>query len=61
MAYIQQSLDRKVNPKRGTIFDRTGEKILAISSTVQTVTINPVNIKKEDKEKVANFFFFFFN
>ena len=61
MAYIQQSLDRKVNPKRGTIFDRTGEKILAISSTVQTVTINPVNIKKEDKEKVANFLAELFN
>ena len=61
MAYIQQSLDRKVNPKRGTIFDRTCEKILAISSTVQTVTINPVNIKKEDKEKVANFLAELFN
>ena len=61
MAYIQQSLDRKVNPKRGTIFDRTGEKILAISSTVQTVTINPVNIKKEDKEKVSIFLAELFN
>ncbi len=26
---------------------------MAVSSTVQTVTVNPVNIKKEDKEKVA--------
>ena len=55
MAYIQQTLDRKVNPKRGTIYDATGKDILAISSTVQTVTINPVNIKKDDKEKVAKF------
>ena len=53
MAYIQQTLDRKINPKRGTIYDATGKNILAVSSTVQTVTVNPVNIKKEDKEKVA--------
>ena len=55
MAYMQQTLDRKVNPKRGTIYDCTGKNILAISSTTQTVTVNPVNIKKEDKEKVAKF------
>ena len=55
MAYIQQTLDRKVNPKRGTIFDRTEKNILAVSSTVQTVTVNPVNISKEDREKVARF------
>ncbi len=53
MAYIQQTLDRSVNPKRGTIYDATGKNILAISSTVETVTVNPVNIKVEDKEKVA--------
>lgn len=55
MAYIQQTLDRRVNPKRGTIYDATGKNILAVSSTVQTVTVNPVNIKKEDKESVAKF------
>ena len=53
MAYEQQTLDRSINPKRGTIYDRTGENILAVSSTVETVTVNPGNIKKEDKEKVA--------
>lgn len=53
MAYKQQTLDRKINPKRGTIYDATGEKVLARSSTVETVTVNPINIKKEDKEKVA--------
>ena len=53
LAYQQQTLDRKVNPKRGTILDSTGKNILAVSSTVETVTVNPVNIKKEDKEKVA--------
>ena len=53
MAYEQQTLDRSINPKRGTIYDCTGENILAVSSTVETVTVNPGNIKKEDKEKVA--------
>lgn len=52
LAYEQQTLDRSVNPKRGTIYDVTGQ-ILAQSSTVETVTVNPVNIKKEDKEMVA--------
>ena len=53
MAYTQQTLDRNVNPKRGTIYDATGKNILAVSSTVETVTVNPGNIKKENKEKVA--------
>ena len=53
MAYMQQTLDRKINPKRGTIYDSTGKTVLAVSSTVETVTVNPVNINKEDKEKVA--------
>ena len=52
-AYVQQTLDRSINPRRGTIYDSTGTNILAVSSTVETVTVNPVNIKKEDKEKVA--------
>ena len=53
LAYEQQTLDRKINPKRGTIYDATGENVLAVSSTVETVTVNPGNIKEEDKEKVA--------
>ena len=53
LAYQQQSLDRKINPKRGTIYDSTGKYILATSSTVETVTINPTNIPNENKEKVA--------
>ena len=52
-AYAQQTSDRKVNAKRGTIYDATGKTVLAVSSTVETVTINPGNIKEEDKEKVA--------
>ena len=50
LAYEQQTLDRKINPKRGTIYDRNGNE-LAVSSTVYTITITPGNIK--EKEKVA--------
>ena len=53
MAREQQSIDRDVNPRRGTIYDATGTTILAVSSTVNTITVNPNNIAKEDKEKVA--------
>ncbi len=52
LAYEQQTLDRKINPKRGTIYDRNSNE-LAVSSTVYTITINPTNIKDENKEKVA--------
>ena len=51
-AYMQQTADREINPKRGTIYDATGEKILAMSGTVQTVTINPRQIT--NKENVAS-------
>lgn len=53
LAYEQQTLDRNINPKRGIIYDATGKNILAVSSTVETVTVNPGNINKADKEKVA--------
>jgi len=52
-AYNQQTLDRAINPKRGTIYDSTGKNVLAMSATAQTVTVNPTNIRKEDKEKVS--------
>ena len=53
LANEQVSSSRKINPKRGTIYDVTGQIELAVSSTVYSITVNPVNIKKEDKEKVA--------
>ncbi len=53
MAYQQQSLDRNITPKRGGIYDATGKVELAISASVETVTVNPVNIPEEQKEKVA--------
>ena len=52
LAFEQQTLDRNINPKRGTIYDRNGNA-LAQSSTVETVTVNPVNIPKESREKIA--------
>ena len=53
MAYTQQTLDRFINPNRGTIYDRNGIA-LAISASVETVTINPMVISSDNKEKVAS-------
>ena len=55
-AYAQQVLNRSINPERGTIYDSSGEIALAVSSTVETITVNPLNISEENKEKVANAF-----
>ena len=52
LAYEQQTLDRKINPKRGTIYDSNMTEI-AVSSTVYTVTVNPTNIEDKNKEKLA--------
>ncbi len=52
----QQNISRKITASRGTIYDSTEKNILAQSSTVETVTVNPVNIAKENKEKVAKAF-----
>lgn len=52
MAYVQQNLNRNINPKRGTIYD-ANKVALAVSATVETVTVNPTNIAVGDKEKVA--------
>ncbi len=55
-AYAQQTLNRKINPKRGTIYDATGKTALAVSASTETVSINPNNISKVNKEKVARAF-----
>ena len=52
MAYEQHSMERAFNPCRGTIYDATGKTILAVSGSVESVTVNPVNIKQEDREKL---------
>ena len=49
----QQYVSRSITANRGTIYDASGEIVLAQSSTTQKVTVNPVNIAKENKEKVA--------
>ena len=46
----QQYVSRSITAGRGTIYDTSGKIVLAQSSTVQTVTINPTNIQKENKE-----------
>ena len=53
MAYEQQTLNRKITSKRGTIYDATGKNILAQSSTVETVTVNSTNIPEDKKEIVS--------
>lgn len=52
-ATSQQSQSRSITAKRGTIYDATGKYTLAVSSSVEAVTVNPTNISKDDKEKVA--------
>ena len=49
----QQSQSRSVTAKRGTIYDSTGKNILAVSSSVEAVTVNPTNIQADKKEIVA--------
>lgn len=51
-AYNQQTSIRVISPKRGTIYDSTG-KPLAISASVDTVSINPNLIDDKNKEKIA--------
>ena len=53
MAYEQQTLNRKITSKRGTIYDTTGKNVLAQSSTVETVTVNSINIPEDKKESVS--------
>ena len=49
----QAYVSRKITASRGVIYDRTEKNILAQSSSVETVSVNPVNIQDSDKEKVA--------
>lgn len=51
-ALEQLNISRRIPANRGIIYDHNGE-ILANSSTVYTVNVNPAKIVKEDKEKVA--------
>lgn len=53
MAYDQQTRERSVSAKRGTIYDATGQKVLAQSISVNVVTVVPNSIDKKLKEEVA--------
>jgi hypothetical protein len=53
-AYYAQTRNRIINPKRGTIYDRNGQG-LAISGSVETVSVNPQDFKdkfKDSPEKI---------
>lgn len=52
-AWEQQAQSRTITAKRGTLYDSTGKYILAESSSVESVSINPTNISAENKDKVA--------
>lgn len=52
LATKQQITDEIIAPTRGTIYDSTG-KVLAISSSVDTVSINPSLISVKDDEKAT--------
>lgn len=52
-ALNQQAQSRSITAQRGTLYDSTGKYILAESSSVESVSINPTNISAENKDKVA--------
>ena len=52
-AYEQQTRQRSVAAKRGTIYDSTGEKVLAQSVSVNIVTAVPNSVDKDKKDEIA--------
>ena len=50
LAYTQQSINQIISPKRGSIYDSTGQT-LATSASVDTITINPQKIKVKDSDE----------
>lgn len=52
-AYKQITANRVLSPKRGTIYDSTG-KALAVSSEVDTISINPSLISVKNKPEETN-------
>lgn len=45
-AIEQQTRDRMINAKRGTIYDRNGKQ-LAVSADVETVSISPITVRSD--------------
>lgn len=54
LAYNQQTINQIISPKRGNIYDSTGEA-LAISAQVDTITINPNKLVKNSNEETKEF------
>lgn len=50
MAYQQQAINQILSPKRGNIYDSTGQA-LAVSAQVDTITINPTRIVGDTDEE----------
>lgn len=55
LASRQQTTNRIISPNRGIIYDSNG-KVLAQSATVDTISINPSRISKDNKEILAKAF-----
>ena len=53
MATDQILQTTELTAQRGTIYDRTGEKKLAVSGSVWTVVLEPAYIEEGDKDKLA--------
>ena len=51
-AIEQQTRDRMINAKRGTIYDRNGKQ-LAVSADVETVSISPVTVRKAEEREIC--------
>lgn len=56
LAFKQQTRERYLSPKRGVIYDRNGKE-LAVSASVETISVNPQTIRKASKtpEGVAQY------
>ena len=52
LATKQQTTSEKINSKRGTIYDSTGAS-LAISETVDTISVNPTKLKSKKYEDTS--------
>lgn len=53
-AYNQQTINQIISPKRGNIYDSTGQA-LAISAQVDTITINPAKFLKSSDEETKTY------
>ncbi len=51
-AIEQQTRDRMINAKRGTIYDRNGKQ-LAVSADVETVSISPITVIKANERELC--------